>query len=602
VHADLGLECTSCHEGKEEVPHEDGGTTACSQCHEEQGAAVGRSVHAGANGKHAIDARVGACVPCHGVHDVRRSDDPKSRTFVRNVTQMCGTCHGDTAIAGAQGLSTAPFEHFRQSVHGNAVPKDEKRIAVCTSCHGSHLVLAASDAASSINPLRIADTCGACHPSESKDYEGSVHGVAFSRGITAAPTCTSCHGIHSIKHVPSEAAAPGEQRLVRSTCVACHASAALMSDYGPAPSRVTSYQASYHGLARQRGTTAVADCASCHGIHAIYPSNDPRSSVAPAMLEQTCGHCHPGASEEFTRHPVHFTPGGSRFDVVLIDVVRKIYRALIIIVIGGMLLHNAVVLSFYVRRKLRVERSEPRLRRFSGAQIAQHAILLVTFFTLAVTGFALAYPDAWWSRWLLAVGLTEPVRRWIHRGAALVLMATGVYHVLWARLSAYGRAEIVRIAPRLGDFRDLIANMTFHLGASKRGTRMRKYGYPEKLEYWAVIWGTAIMALTGIVLWFPVIATKWMPYWIVKVSEIVHLYEAWLATLAVVVFHLFYVMGHPAAYPLSLSMFTGRMSRREAELRHPEWVAEVDAASGETGTTDDAAAPSAAPSADRVED
>jgi hypothetical protein len=350
IHAQNGLECLGCHEGKDEVPHPAGAPTACSACHEQPAADVGRSVHAGANGKHAIDSHVGACVPCHGVHDVRAADDPQSRVHLRNVADMCGNCHGDTGIAGAHGLSTAPFEDFRASVHGNAVPQDSARIAVCTSCHGSHLILRASDPTSSINGMRIAGTCAKCHPSEAADYGSSVHGTAFFRGITAAPTCTDCHGIHAIKHVPHEEASPMEQRLVRTTCIACHASAALMAEYGPAPSRVSSYQASYHGLARQRGTTAVADCASCHGVHAIYPSTDARSTVASANLERTCGHCHPGASQEFTRNSVHFAPGGTRFDIALIDVVRTIYRVLIVVVIGGMLLHNAVVLSFYVRR------------------------------------------------------------------------------------------------------------------------------------------------------------------------------------------------------------------------------------------------------------
>jgi formate dehydrogenase gamma subunit len=298
--------------------------------------------------------------------------------------------------------------------------------------------------------------------------------------------------------------------------------------------------------------------------------------VAAANLERTCGHCHPGATQEFTRNAVHFTPGVQRFDVVVVDVVRGFYRGLIVVVIGGMLLHNGVVLSFYMRRKAREEKSEPAIGRFTAAQRVQHAILFVTFFVLAVTGFALAYPDIWWSRWLLAVGLTESVRRWAHRVAAVILIAASVYHLVWAR-SAYGRAELARIVPRLSDFRQLFANMAFHLGWTEHGPRIGKYGYPEKLEYWAVVWGTMVMAITGLVLWYPIVATSLLPYWVVKVSEVIHLYEAWLATLAVVVFHFFYVMVHPAAYPLSLSMFTGRMPRREAEVRHAQWVADEDA-------------------------
>ena len=44
---------------------------------------------------------------------------------------------------------------------------------------------------------------------------------------------------------------------------------------------------------------AATDCASCHGIHAIFPSTDERSTVAPANLQATCGECHPAAWAEW---------------------------------------------------------------------------------------------------------------------------------------------------------------------------------------------------------------------------------------------------------------------------------------------------------------
>ena len=96
-----------------------------------------------------------------------------------------------------------------------------------------------------------------------------------------------------------------------------------MSEYGVAPAHVSTYRATYHGLAAQRGASAVADCASCHGIHAIYPSTDPRSSVAPGNLEATCGHCHPGAGEEFAKSPVHSVAGEVDAGTVIASWVRR---------------------------------------------------------------------------------------------------------------------------------------------------------------------------------------------------------------------------------------------------------------------------------------
>ncbi len=94
------------------------------------------------------------------------------------------------------------------------------------------------------------------------------------------------------------------------------------------------------------------------------------------------------------------------------------------------------------------------------------------------------------------------------------------------------------------------------------------------MEYWWVVWGTAIMGLTGIILWFPVWATSFLPFWAVKVSEVVHLFEAWLATLAILVFHFFYVFGHPDVYPFNTSMVNGRMTEKEAKHHHPAWEKE----------------------------
>jgi len=211
-------------------------------------------------------------------------------------------------------------------------------------------------------------------------------------------------------------------------------------------------------------------------------------------------------------------------------------------------------------------------------------VLLTTFVVLAVTGFALAYPDIWWSRWLLALGLTEPVRRWTHRIAAVTMAIAALYHVYWLR-TPYGRSELRRILPGLSDLRVALHNIAFHLGLRHQAPVMGKYGYPEKLEYWAVVWGTALMSVTGAILWFPVIATAMLPFWVVKLSEVVHLYEAWLATLSILVFHFFYVMGHPATYPMSFSMFTGKMPRDEAEHHHGAWADEQSALEADAPAT-----------------
>ncbi len=226
IHAELGLTCDACHGGTEDYPHDTAAAAAsCADCHDDAAQGFEAGVH-GENG-HAETSPWPAgdpCSVCHGVHDVRAVDDPESRVHFRNVPQTCGACHGDLAIVQRFGLSTAPFDKYQKSIHGVTDGDSDRHGAVCTDCHRAHLVLRANDSESLINPFRIPRTCGSCHQTESEEYLSSVHGVAFEHGVSASPTCTDCHGIHSIKIVPEEGATPLEERLVRSTCSTCPAS------------------------------------------------------------------------------------------------------------------------------------------------------------------------------------------------------------------------------------------------------------------------------------------------------------------------------------------------------------------------------------------
>lgn len=576
IHYEMDFACTDCHsEGDfEEVPHEGVGVASCADCHEDAEEEFAASVHAG------VDAFGDeSCGKCHSVHEIRAIDDPGARTFANNQPGTCGQCHADDQVVGDLGLDPRLIAMYQGSVHGLALARDDgQQPAVCSDCHGGHAILRANDPASRINPFNLPDTCGECHADVSEIYVTSVHGEAFMKGRTAAPTCTVCHGIHSIRHVPEPGATAQEARLVRTTCTSCHASEGLMSSLGVDASRVASYEASFHGLVRGRGETAVADCASCHGVHDIYNSSDIRSTVHVDNLQETCGDCHPGASAQFASTPVHYTGNASVLSdanadtgTVVIEWVRQIYWILLFGVLGGMAVHNLIIMSWYLRRNWKRDRAAKMRRRFDTAQVIQHAMLVTSFTVLVISGFMLAYPDTWWGRLMVELGVSEGIRRWIHRGAAIVMIAASFIHVFWMFGTSYGRQELKRIAPAMRDVREVVQNMKFHLGASDRPAAFAKYDYPAKAEYWALVWGTVVMALTGLMLWFPVITTSFLPGWTIKLAEVIHLFEAWLATLAIIIFHFFYVFGHPEVYPLSFSMFHGGMREELAHHHHPGW-------------------------------
>ena len=53
-------------------------------------------------------------------------------------------------------------------------------------------------------------------------------------------------------------------------------------------------------------------------------------------------------------------------------------------------------------------------------------------------------------------------------------------------------------------------------------------------------------------------APKWLPKWVSDVATVVHFYEAVLATLAIVVWHLYFVIFDPVVYPMDTAWITGR--------------------------------------------
>ena len=166
--------------------------------------------------------------------------------------------------------------------------------------------------------------------------------------------------------------------------------------------RVPSYADSYHGLALQEGKVTAANCASCHGVHSILRSTDPRSTVNAANLRKTCGACHEGVDEgKFVIGPVHVqTSTGVAHPVV--KWIRWTYWGLIPVTLGFMILHNLLdFLAKLIRRRPRYETGGAKVTRMNRNFRIAHWGVILSFPTLVITGFALKFPDAWWTRPML---------------------------------------------------------------------------------------------------------------------------------------------------------------------------------------------------------
>jgi cytochrome b subunit of formate dehydrogenase len=341
----------------------------------------------------------------------------------------------------------------------------------------------------------------------------------------------------------------------------------LSQEFGVPGNRVTTYFDSYHGLATEGGSLVAANCSTCHGVHNILPSSDPRSTINRANLDATCGKCHQGVTQKFTLTPVHLGDGVHPKDIGSLAVrwIRLIYWVLIIVVIGAMFLHNAII--WRSKAVARRAMQNPMMFRMSVNQRWQHLILLISFIILVITGFALKFPNSWIAE-VLAMG--EKLRSIIHRVAGVILIGAGIYHIFYLAAAKEGRRLIRDIAPRPKDAFDAIGTMLYYLGLSKQKPKFGRFSYAEKAEYWALVWGTALMAVTGVMMWAKVWVGDLLARWWVDVATAIHFYEAILATLAIVVWHLYQVFFDPDVYPMNWAWWDGRMPvehyRHEHEL------------------------------------
>ncbi len=295
--------CTSCHSDAK-APHGKLAEVACGRCHADAQKSYSQSTHGIVHAKGIHD--VPGCDDCHGKHDIRKAQDPEARTFRLTIIEVCLTCHEDRVIEEKYGLpDQKEMKAYRESVHGMALKKSGLLgSAVCTDCHGNHLILPGDQPRSATHRQNIPTLCGKCHSGILEEYERSVHGKGMRAGIAESPVCTDCHGEHSILKITDPQSKVYVKNIPK-TCTDCHESEAIASRYALPKKRFSTYLDSFHGVALEYGMTTVANCASCHGFHGILPSSDPASSVHKANLPETCGKCHPNAGVNFAKGYVH---------------------------------------------------------------------------------------------------------------------------------------------------------------------------------------------------------------------------------------------------------------------------------------------------------
>jgi len=567
-HGSLGAQvCSSCHGAAHRIsPAAQVSPQQCSTCHADEVKDYQSGIHW--YKRKEGDTEAATCASCHGItHKIQPASDPASPVAKKNLPDTCGNCHANPEFLVRHNIPFArPVEAYRLSVHGWAVAAGNPSAATCSDCHGNHAIFPGRDPRSRINHWNVPQTCGACHKDILKTYQESVHGQAVAAGVRDAPVCTDCHGEHNILAPSNPQSLVNPARLSSVTCGRCHGDERLIQRYNLPADRVPTFEDSYHGLALQAGAQTVANCASCHGVHNIFPSSDPRSTVNPANLTRTCGACHAGAGERFAIGPVHVVPSSTR-EKAIVKWIRAAYRILIPLTIGFMVLHNLLdFLAKLIRGRSPVAASGQEFERMNLHFRIPHWLVAASFPLLVWTGFALKYPNSWWAQIILRCEGGFSVRGTLHRIAAVVLISAMVYHVVHLIVSRRARVILRFLQPDIQDVADFWAIVRYNLGLAKQRPYFRKFNYAEKIEYVAFFWGMGVMALSGFLLWFNSFTLRHFPKWVADAATAVHFYEAILAALSILVWHLYMTIFDPDVYPMDRSWLTGKTSAEH--LRH----------------------------------
>ena len=530
------------------------------------------------------------CVACHT--DIQRMPHKK----VADRTVNCVQCHTETLkdIEATKGQDAADkakvgkvvenIGHYMASVHAEPSKEDPaKPKATCTDCHNAHFVYPIQSKQGQAYRLTTPAICGTCHEKQKNVFDASVHGIAITRFESKdAATCADCHTAHQISKPKGDAA----RVLITENCGDCHDKA------------YDTYKATYHGQVSVLGYGGTAKCFDCHGSHEVQKPGDPRSKVHEDNRLKTCQQCHKSATRGFTGFYAHGnTNDFKRYPEMWIA--SKFMIALLVGVFAFFWAHSAWwfyrewkdkkagtshVLTGENGEALEVPVTPKHVKRFSGPWRAAHLILAIAVMTLVITGTPVLFAESFWAPTVIKMLGGPEVAAIIHRVAAVTFAAIFFghliyifYHTIIVHKGRVGWFGPYSLLPRWQDFRDFWAMFQWFRGKGPRPV-FDHWTYFEKFDYWAPFWGMFVIGISGLMLWFPVEVSQYLPGWVFNVATIVHGEEAFLAAVFLFTVHYFNCHFRPDKIPQDIVMFTGTMPleefKHERKVEYDRLVAE----------------------------
>ncbi len=207
---------------------------------------------------------------------------------------------------------------------------------------------------------------------------------------------------------------------------------------------------------------------------------------------------------------------------------------------------------------------ERTFTRFALGQRWEHGILILSTFVLLITGLPQKYRDMSWSQDLLSTPERLELIRQIHHIAAVILALEAIYHLGRAIYLLARRRMPADMFPNVQDIKDAWHMMQYLLFLRKDKPAFGKYNFEQKVTYWFLFFGFAMMGISGFIIWFPVQFTQFLPGGVVPASKMAHSTESVVAAIFIVIWHIY----HVHIERLNLSIFTGRLSEGEMQKYH----------------------------------
>jgi cytochrome b subunit of formate dehydrogenase len=539
--------------GVSDYPYEVIDNSVCLGCHVKQidKETFAESVH-GAE----------SCIGCHYyITDVNAHVEAMQKKGIGIQTQpvKCQRCHDEETL------------EFNPSVHSlNEVQ--------CTDCHANVHEIAAWKG----EKKRVIQTCETCHPDEG--YSESIHGKATLAGNPDAPDCTDCHGYNKSLHNIPILRGTALKKFHTEACERCHADQAMMKRNKIFPIATETYYESYHGKIAKLGyPKLVAGCSDCHGPHEILPPSNPKSSISPGHLVETCKKCHLHSDTNFVKFDPHANYKNPREP--LFYWTFFFMHTLLASVFGAFWLHTFLWWrkDFWEQRRLRakgiffprhlsLDEEGQIYRRFTAFDITVHAAIMVSFMGLVLTGLPLELSGVPWGRSLIHILGGSPTRGVTHRICAIIVFSTFgsivvyIFYFLFFKKMPGNPNPLKRLFgpdslfPRWRDVKDIIGMFRWFFDRGPM-PRFDRWTYWEKFDFLAVFWGMLTIGFSGLILWFRGFFSIFLPGWILNMATIVHSDEAFLAAGFIFTVHFFNNHFRPSNFPINTVIFTGRLPK-----------------------------------------